>query len=246
MDKKRTEILSIRLSEEEGKLLRSRIGSKGISMSAYVRKLLVDNVQGKEKMIPAEAISDKRLTTAMAIKSRFKKMASQYGTIANIVQVSLEQAAKDGAHADGLRDAARSFRALENITLELQRSVNEYFSIEGVKQELPVYRRNLPVGVGRASSGYEKSKFTYMEKIQIIGSVGSEMQAYKDKFGNEKAKFGVTSQTGKNERKYVVFARRSNLPESVPVGTTVFASGDFEVQESGVIAIYADTVKVMA
>lgn len=245
MDKKRTEFIGIRLSEKEAEMLRERTAAKRISASAYVRDLLIDDVQGKEKALSPAALSDKRLSTAMAIKTRFKKTASQYGLIANLLQQSLKQAVESGGVISNPDDVVRSFRSLENITVELQKSVNEYLSIEGVKQELPVYRRTLPETAGKGHKKIDLSKFTYMEKIQIIGSVGSDMQTYKDKFGNEKVKIGVTSQAGKSERKYVVFALRSRLPEAVPVGTVLFAMGDFEIQENGVVAIFADTVKVM-
>ena len=245
MDRKRTEFIGIRLSEKEADMLRERTASKGISSSAYVRRLLLDDVQGKEKTMSQAAISDKRLSTAMAIKSRMKKLASQYGTIANLLQQNLKQAGESGTLTSDSDDVIRAFRSLENITLEMQRSFNEYFSREGVKQELPFYRRTLPESAEGGHQKFDLSKYTYMEKIQIIGTVGSDMQTYKDKYGNEKGRIGVNAQSGKNERKYVVFALRARLPETIEAGAVIFAQGDFEVQESGQINLYAETIKVM-
>jgi len=245
MDKKRTDFVGIRLSEEEAKLLHERSAARGGSVSAYVRELLLNDVRGKEKPLSPEKISDKRLSTAMAIKTRFKTMAGQYTTVANLVQRYFEEA-KDSASLVALCEPIlRAFKSLEDIMIFLQQGLNDYFSLEGVKRELPVYRRNLPgVSDGRRNHD-ELLKFTYMEKIQIIGTVSSEMQTYKDKFNNEKVKIDVVSQTRKAERKYTVFALRSRLPETVRQGSVIFALGDFEIQESGVIALYADTIKIM-
>ena len=245
MEKKRTEFIGIRLSEEEAKLVRERTAVRGGTASAYVRELLLNDVRGKEKKLSPEHVSDKRLSTALAIKARFKNTASQYTTVANLVQRYFEEA-KDAAALSTLSEPIiRAFKSLEDISIELQQGFNEYLSLEGVKRELPIYRRNLPDLADGPRSKEEMIKFTYMEKIQIIGSVCSEMQVYKDKFNNEKAKVEVTAQTRKGERKYTVLALRSRLPESVAVGAVIFAMGDFEIQDGGGIVIYADTIKVM-
>jgi len=245
MDKKRSEFIGLRLSEKEAELLRERTISKGLSSSAYMRKLLLDDVQGKEKVLSPAAISDKRLSTALAIKTRFKKLASQYTTIANLVQQNLKQANEAGTLTSDTDDVIRSFRSMENISLELQRSFNEYFSLEGVKQELPVYRRTFPDITENHKSRFQLSKYTYMEKIEIIGKVDSEMNVYKDKYGNEKVKIEVVAQAGKTERKYVVFALRNRLPETVEQGAFLFAKGDYDIQGQDLINLYADTVKII-
>ena len=245
MEKKRTEFIGIRLSEEEAKLVRERTAVRGGTASAYVRELLLNDVRGKEKKLSPEHVSDKRLSTALAIKARFKNTASQYTTVANLVQRYFEEAKDTAALSTLCEPIIRAFKSLEDISIELQQGFNEYLSLEGVKRELPIYRRNLPDLTGGPRSKEEMIKFTYMEKIQIIGSVCSEMQVYKDKFNNEKAKVEVTAQTRKGERKYTVLALRSRLPESVAVGAVIFAMGDFEIQDGGSVVLYADTVKVM-
>lgn len=245
MDKKRTEFIGIRISEEEARLVHERSAARGGSASAYVRELLLNDVRGKEKPMSPEKISDKRLSTAMAIKSRFKTMAGQYTTVANLLQRYFEDAKDSAALSTLCEPIIRAFKSLEDITVFLQQGLNEYFSLEGVKRELPVYRRNLPGASDTQRNHNELIKYTYMEKIQIIGTVSSEMQTYKDKFNNEKVKIEVTSQTRKTERKYIVFAMRSRVPETVNQGAVIYAMGDFEIQESGVIALYADTIRIM-
>lgn len=251
-DARYTTRVTLRLMPEEYEHIRLFADRYGCTLSQAVRLIIFGNGgdSGAKNSRSRERNND---VSALARKVRedFKRIAEEYASVAESYRRNLSP--------DNARQTVRVFRCLQDMTIDLQKSVNAYLSVAGVKETHAAARIALPEACtddgdeGRMTEN-EHVLYCHMETMELIGFLEKDASVYTRKKeesdgGRERMVLSVYCMRRRKTRNiriaYTVFADRTGILDYLKSGKQVYARGRFEENEKGDKVIFADTVKLL-
>lgn len=224
-----------------------RAEQAGCSISQMIRIVLfsdVDDVAGA-----ASSVEKKRLQALQRVRDEFKKIGVEYKqTVDKILSGNDMNPAQ----------TERLLRDLEDLTIELQRSVNTVLINDNLKETHSI-SRSIPArksdekAVKKVQEQVQKLKnfklkYCYMECITIVGFLPADAEEYEKK-GTKKMRFSVYCERyrkeGKKRVSYSVFASRDGRFDFLKKGRQVTVIGTFDEGEKGEKIIFADSIALM-
>lgn len=250
--------VSFRFSKNEYDTLVELAEKHGTTISGIIRIILFGNNEENQniKGIKSQKNHKEKIeNTLVATRAEFRKLTQDYREISEGVKRALDSGA---AGADVV---VRSFRALEDITLDMQKTLNAVLHELGSKEVHQVSRmaktkaetgppsvRRVPISVSK--DDYERFilLFCYMEKIQIIGNLAEDATEY-IRDGVERMRFKVIVERRYEKEKekvsYTVFSPKEPIFEYLKKGSWVFVMGTFsEDRKSREKVIFPDVIRL--
>ncbi len=240
--------VNLRFKQEEYMYLESIADRLNCTMSQAIRHILFNEKVDLLKQ------SDKKSIENAIINARqnFKKIAAEYSKIATILRSKMDSESTEGA------DVTALFRELEDMTMALQKSLNEVLRRYGQQETHAVSRTRLPgaesgravtVAVTKKDIENFKILYYYMEKIEIIGNLAEDAAEYV-KDGAKRMRFKVIVERRYEDARekvaYTVFADRSPAFEFLKKETKVYVSGIFsENRKSHEKVIFPHEIRIL-
>lgn len=236
-------MLGLRLTEDERRRIEQVADKAGCTLSQAARMLLFDN--GKWTEITNASHEKKCHLALKGTREEFRRLVEMYRMVAE--KLDFEKAVSDPNNA-------RFLRALEKITVDLQKTLNAALAILNEK-EVHLVSRNLEEIAAKNEAktsdlDTEKYKdfiinYCYMEKIMIVGFLLGDAEEY-EKGNEKKMRFGVgverKKKGGKTRVVYTVFSKRDNAIEFLKKGRQVTVVGNFGENEKGEKMVFADSI----
>ena len=227
------------------------MGQKG-GVSAYLRSLIASDT-GAEKGKTGDNDAQKKQVIALnGLRSSFKKIAESYVDVVAKFNENIENNEKFLA----TEQAVRIIKSLVDQTISLQKDVNLVLNICREKEEHPAARiaikePKVPASeTGKLTLEEFRIKYSYMQKITIVGNVAVDATSYAPKGGGpEKMKFRVIvnsfSGGAKKSISYAVFFEKSDIFQYIKKGKLVVVIGTFDQairhnKTDGKVAVDAD------
>ena len=196
-------------------------------MSQAIRYVLFNEKTNNSKQTDKKTIENSIVIT----RQNFKKIAGEYTKIATILREKLNSKSTEGA------DIRSMFLELEDMTLVLQKSINEVLHLYGQQETHAVSRMKLPgeektvsVSISKKDIENFKTLYCYMETILIIGNLAEDATEY-TKDGVKRMRFKVIVERRYDDAKekiaYNVFTDKSPLFDHLKKGTWVHVFGTF-------------------
>lgn len=227
--------ITVRLSVEEYRKLQDESRDFKGGISGYLRSMIASDT-GEEKEKTGDNDAQKKQVIALnGLRSSFKKIAESYADVVAKFNENIENNEKFLA----TEQAVRIIKNLVDQTLFLQKDVNLVLNICREKEEYPVARITIKEPVLPASEAGKltleefRIKYSYMQKITIVGNVAVDATTYKPKGGGpEKMKFRVIVNTvsggTKKSISYAVFFEKSDIFQYIKKGKMVVVVGTFD------------------
>lgn len=244
--------VTFRFSLDEYDALSKLADKNSCTISQVIRMILFGNnkkIQGVLSL-DDEQISEQLTGNSLEnIRSDFKKLAGEY----NEITAAVKQKISEGKVSDA--GIERSFRSMEEVTLQLQKTLNSVLREKGVREVHEVSRtarfggEERSVAVRLSAKDYENFLilYCYMEKMQIIGVVADDAAEY-EREGIKKMKFRVlverAEKNGKKKIPYNVYAEKTSIFEHIKKGSWVFVLGDFAEDSKGQKVIFPDDIRL--
>lgn len=240
--------VTLRFTPEEYSALEQISDSLGCTMSQAIRYVLFSEKMNNSKRIEKKTIENSIINT----RQNFKKIAGEYTRIATKLRDRMDISGTEGS------DVRTLFRDLEDMTLALQKSINEVLCHYGQQETHAVSRTRLPgpekdrtvvVSVAKKDIENFKTLYYYMEKIEIIGNLAENAAEYV-KDGTKRMRFKVIVERRYEDARekvaYTVFADKGPLFEFLKKGTGVYVSGIFsENRKSHEKVIFPHEVRIL-
>lgn len=221
--------VTLRFTQEEYSNLEQISDKLGCTMSQAIRYVLFDEKTNSSKQTDKKIIENSVVNT----RQNFKKIAGEYAKVATILRENLSNKSTEGG------DVRSMFLELEDMTLVLQKSINEVLHLYGQQETHAVSRTKIPgdekgkvvaVKVTKKDIENFKTLYCYMENIQIIGNLAEDAAEY-TKDGVKRMRFKVIVERRYDDAKekvaYTIFANKEPIFEFLKKGTWVFVSGTF-------------------
>lgn len=241
--------ITVRVSVDEKRKLESDAASAGVNLSQFVRLSLFHSPSMAAANMSANDSVHATMLAAKSVRAEFKRIAPFY---ASIVEGYNRYVASVNDHPDKELIALgakleRAVQGVESMTLDLQKSLNEFFVIAKTKETHTVAKsfidkidesaKNKVKPDGGLSLNDAKArkqfiiKHCYMQKIDIVGVISDDAIMTKNK---DRMSFVVTvkslTKTG-TERStlYRVFANMDDSFGTLKKGQQVFVSGELSI-----------------
>ncbi len=233
----------LRLTEEERDRLQALAKRKGCTIAQFVRT----SVFAEENEINEgnfEANFEKEIElSARATVREFKRMAENYRQITSFIISK----SKENPNLEPLK---RTLKSIENITIHLQKTLNELLVKTRTKEVHVVGPNQSLKGVEAPTSEGGKPRNYYMEKIWILGDVAADAVRYNRK-GKDRMRFQVSCERsgrrkgeGRRTVVYQVFADLDDTFSQLMKGKHVLVKGSFDEGEDGEKLVYASAVEI--
>jgi len=221
--------VTLRFTPEEYSNLEQISDRLGCTMSQAIRYVLFNEKTNNTKQIDKKSIENSVVNT----RQNFKKIAGEYAKVATILREKLSDKSTEGGELRSM------FQELEDMTLVLQKSINEVLHLYGQQETHAVSRAKLPgeqkekvvtVGISKKDIENFKTLYCYMETIVIIGNLAEDAAEY-TKDGIKRMRFKVIVERRYDDAKekvaYTIFADKSPLFDHLKKGTWVHVFGKF-------------------
>jgi len=221
--------VTLRFTPEEYSNLEQISDRLGCTMSQAIRYVLFNEKTNNSKQIDKKIIENSIVIT----RQNFKKIAGEYAKVATILREKLSDKSTEGG------DIRSMFLELEDMTLVLQKSINEILHLYGQQETHAVSRTKLPgdgkekivpVRVTKKDIENFKTLYCYMETILIIGNLAEDATEY-TKDGVKRMRFKVIVERRYDDAKekiaYNIFTDKSPLFDHLKKGTWVHVFGTF-------------------
>lgn len=250
--------VTLRLTPEEYDKIRLFADKKGCTLSQAARLIIFG-----DGGVPVSKDGKKReknnefSALARRVREDFKRIAGEYATAVETYRRSLSLLNRDGSPSVSTQQTLRVVRGLQDMTIDLQKSVNAFLSGTGVKEIHAAARIALPEVMETEERGMPQKEYIlycYMETMEIIGFLEKEASVYtrkKEEGDNarERMAFSVTCarrrRTSNIKVLYTVFTDKTGIFEYLKAGRQVYVRGRFEENDKGDKIIFADTVKLL-
>lgn len=237
--------LTLRLTPEEYDVLRRKADAIGCTLSQAVRHSFMG--KGSEKSSSAPSVS----ASMRSVREDFKRIAGQYSATVEAYRRSVEILNRNGRPAVSTSLTLQAVRELQDMTLDLQRSVNSALALAGIKEVHAATRMGLPEAKETLAETLTKKEYILyciMERIEIIGHLAKDATRY-ERNGKEKMVLTVTCprirKGGTAYVSYTVFAEMNDMFRKLKKDCAVLAVGNFDENENGNKIIFADAVKLL-
>lgn len=243
----------LRLTDEEYAFLAKKAGQMGCNISTMFRHLAFEKTSylGTKK-----ACSEEKKSTDLAVKSvreTFKKVASMYNEFVENYKKNTLCLMENVKPQVAIEQSIRTVKNLIEMTLLLQKKVNDFLHEFGQNEVHTVIRdrlKELPEVCEEDTVATEKiNKYIYMERISVIGKIEADAMIYVATDGTEKMKFRVVVERNRGRRTkkvyYNVYAVKSKTFDYLKKDRNVFVEGDYDEGDEGDKKVFADNVKVI-
>jgi hypothetical protein len=250
--------VTLRLTPEEYEKIRLFADKKGCTLSQAARLIIFDNSEGPASKSGKKKEQNNEISAlARRVREDFKRIAAGYTSAVETYKRSLSLLNRDGSPSVNTQQTIRAVRGLQDMTIDLQKSVNSFLSGTGVKETHAAARIALPEVeevARKVMTNKEYIMYCYMETMELIGLLEKDASVYtrkKDEGENAKERmaFSVSCLRNRKSRNikiiYTVFADKTGVFEYLKAGEQVYVRGRFEENDKGDKIIFADTVKLL-
>lgn len=244
--------LTLRLTPSEYAVIRQKADAFGCTLSQAVRKIVIAGCEKNERPDGDFKAENRSVSAAMrAVRDDFKRIAPMYAATVEAYRRSVGLTNRAGAPAVNTALTLRAVRELQDMTLDMQRSLNVALAAAGVKEIHAATRMELPEPPPVAG-GLTKTEFIqyfYMESIELIGILAKDAGRYNGKNNEEKMALSINCVRRRKGASinvpYTAFAEMRGIFDHLKAGKQVYVRGTFTEDDNGRKVVFADTVKLL-
>lgn len=248
--------LSLRLTEEERDFLQQLADRENSTISVVVRKRIlesrVDENSAQSNNGTGSRFSERDLLLlARYIRDKFRVLSPELtrtvDEIINAIKI-IESSQKEIHNENAVALISRDIHQILDITSLFQKNVNELLKMVGEKEvhyfaKMDTSRIDNTVSATEERQRFLK-KYTYMVRVQIIGTITTDVVQYTANNGGEKMKFTLTSEDGKQSNSFFIYSFKDETTTQIKKGMVVFVEGDLKFSEKGSAAVFANVVRI--
>lgn len=248
--------LSLRLTEEERDFLQQLADRENSTISVVVRKRILES-RVDENSVQSNNGTGSRfserdlLLLARYIRDKFRVLSPELtrtvDEIINAIKI-IESSQKEIHNENAVALISRDIHQILDITSLFQKNVNELLKMVGEKEvhyfaKMDTSRIDNTVSATEERQRFLK-KYTYMVRVQIIGTITTDVVQYTANNGGEKMKFTLTSEDGKQSNSFFIYSFKDETTTQIKKGMVVFVEGDLKFSEKGSAAVFANVVRI--
>ena len=216
--------LSLRLTDEEYRILERKAAEYGGNVSTAIRQLLFGRTSAGSVPIPDGDAKYKTLLAVQQCRVSFKKIASRFSDAVAVYDRSIDAVDENGRRIVSTTQPFRHIAGLEDTILGLQKNMNVLFETLGVQPVFYAAKMRPDSRVGQQVAEFRKAqssvdsgapipeeksdieqlspltklpqKDKYMFKANIIGEIIDEPISFITKKGTDMMKFHVRTMSG--------------------------------------------------
>lgn len=228
-----------RISEDEMNYIQKVAKNAGLSVSAYSRYILFKQNNSIPTLPANTAISTHQISIfARGIRNEFKRIAASYKQCVDSYTTAVNLKNDEGKYVVSTATTERAIGSLQDMTLELQSSLNKVLESMKGKEIHAVAKETLPTRHEDSSpktAPANNNELLYlnlynMQNCEIIGTLTDDAAELSN--GRIKVTVAVDYTRGNEKRTafYVVFANKGNVFSFLKKGRRVYVSGEMIVE----------------
>lgn len=243
-EKKKEYVFTLRINEQQHERIKALAKERNCTVSAYLRGAM----EPKNAPVSMDNFEKDMTVFSRKVRDDFKSLVPEYNTLVDTV-CAASKSLKAGGEGNALAAAKilNLLQGLVDITVQMQGEISEVLRLFDEREVHFIARKQVvskdELALTRTLKKEEfLNKYTYMQRISIIGSLKEQPTVYKNQNGEERMAFVVSC--GKGADYNVYYENDDAVMEKLKSGSVVFVEGDVKFTGQKVM-VFANVLKLM-